>query len=292
MGRGERPRSASGLLVIEAPFVADPSLGVNIRTRLKGLTAADEDVLRQVGTLLGGLASKDLAERVRCGTDHDSDDWARRKRDLTAPSTSRWAGAITKASNQQWALSRRCQAAHIATLRRGIDTLDRRLEQEIGAKGSKGEPGGYRSRGEWFQKSRRREALRNKLAAAKADRAAGHVTVVRGGRKLANTRHNLEAAGITEAQWRHRWELARWFISADGETGKPGGNETIRLTGDGQLSLRLPDALIHLANAPWGRYVLSGRVQFSHRGQEWEAQVGANRAVAYTITLNPETGRG
>jgi hypothetical protein len=52
---------------IAAPFVADPAAGVCIRTRLKGLTAADEAVLRRVGTHLGRLAGADLAARVRTG---------------------------------------------------------------------------------------------------------------------------------------------------------------------------------------------------------------------------------
>src|SRR6185437_7035058 len=49
----------------------------------------------------------------------------------------------------------------------------------------------------------------------------------RGARALLRQRANLAAAGLTEAQWRARWEAARWFLTADGEKGKPWGNETI-----------------------------------------------------------------
>ena len=59
--------------------------------------------------------------------------------------------------------------------------------------------------------------------------------VVRGGRRLLGNRHNLEAAQLTEQQWRRRWEAERWFLAADGESGKRFGNETIRVT---------PDALV------------------------------------------------
>lgn len=104
---------------IAAPFVADPAAGVCTRTRLKGLTAADEDVLWQVGAHLGRLAGADLSTPVSAGVDHDSDAWAGRKRDLTAESTSRWAGAITTATHDQWALARRAQAAHIRSLADG-----------------------------------------------------------------------------------------------------------------------------------------------------------------------------
>jgi hypothetical protein len=92
----------SPLREIAAPFVADPATGVCIRTRLKGFTDQDEAVLRQVGTHLGRLAGADLLARVRTGLGHDKDAWAERKRDLTVESTARWAGAITKATHDQW----------------------------------------------------------------------------------------------------------------------------------------------------------------------------------------------
>src|SRR5439155_2716852 len=123
------------------------------------------------------------------------------------------------------------------------------------------------------------------------DRAAGRVGVVRGGKRLLHKRHHLAEAGLTEAQWRGQWEAARWFLSADGESGKRWGNETIRVTGDGELSLRLPEPLTYLSNAPHGRYVLSGRVEFAHRGAEWADRVAANRAVAYRIHFSPDKQR-
>ncbi|WP_421840481.1 hypothetical protein [Mycobacterium sp.] len=273
----------SPLRQIAAPFVADPVTGVCIRTRLKGLTGFDEAVLRQVGRHLGRLASADLAARVRTGLDHDNDAWAERKRDLTAESSSRWAGAITKATHDQWGLARRAQSAHAQSLREGIAMIGHRLGQELGAKSSRGMPGGYRTRGEWFAKTRRLAVLQQRFAAVEADRGAGHVSVVRGGKRLLGKRHHLTESGLTEQQWRDQWEAARWFLSADGESGKRWGNETIRVTSDGELSLRLPAALEHLANAPHGRYVLSATVQFAHRGQEWADRVTANQAVAYRI---------
>ncbi|WP_371778159.1 hypothetical protein [Streptosporangium subroseum] len=65
-----------------------------------------------------------------------------------------------------------------------------------------------------------------------ADHADGVVHVVRGGKHLARARHNLQAAKLTEQQRRERWEAERWFLAADGESGKRHGNETIRLTPD------------------------------------------------------------
>jgi IS605 OrfB family transposase len=276
---------------IARPFVADPAAGVSIRTRLKGLTAADEDVLREVGAHLGRLAAVDLARRVRDGLDHDKDAWADRKRALTGVSSARWAGAITKATHDQWGLARRAQAAHVASLEAGTATIRHRLSLPLGEKGSKRLPGGYKTKQEWFQKTRRLVVLEARLARAEAGRATCCVSVVRGGKKLLHRRHHLDDTDMTEAQWREQWEAARWFLSADGESGKRFGNETIRVTTDGDVSLRLPTPLAHLANAPHGRYVLTGLVAFAYRGEEWQDRIEANRAVAYRIHYNVETQR-
>ncbi|MFJ9010742.1 IS200/IS605 family accessory protein TnpB-related protein [Streptomyces canus] len=269
-----------------APFVVSGPGGVAIRTRLKQLTPDDETVLRLVGAHLGTLASQDLKARCRDGLAHSGGTWAARKRELTPLSSSRWAGSITKASHDQWALARRCQLAHIQNLEAGIRTIEDRLSQPVGRKGTKKAPGGYRSRREWHAKSRRLRVLQDRLAAARADREAGIVHVVRGGKRLARTRHHLEAAQLTASAWRRGWEAERWFLAADGESGKRCGNETIRVSPDGEASIKLPAPLTYLANAPHGRYVLACRVAFAHRGAEWADRVAANRAVAYRIHLD------
>ena len=110
------------------------------------------------------------------------------------------------------------------------------------------------------------------------------------GKRLLNTRHHLRAAGLTEEQWRARWRAGRRFLAADGESGKRFGNETIRVTPDGEVSIKLPASLAYLANAPHGRYVLASKVRFAHRGEQWADRVTANRAVAYRI--HEDTGRG
>lgn len=279
------------LRALDDPFVALGPSGVAIRDRLKHLTAEDENVLRLVGEHLGSLASRDLATRCMDGLDHSNETWAARKQGLTSESTSRWAGAITKASHDQWALSRRCQLAHIQGLEAGVRTLMHRLSLPIGEKGSKRAPGGYRSKGEWFQKSRRLHTLEHRLDAARAEREAGVVRVVRGGRKLLKNRHNLEAAQFTEPQWRERWEAQRRFLTADGESGKHFGNETIRVTPEGEVSIKLPAPLAHHANSKHGRYVLAAKVAFAHRGEEWADRIGQNRAVAYRIHCDVDRGR-
>ncbi|WP_405899105.1 transposase [Streptomyces sp. NBC_00727] len=274
---------------VTAPFALGPS-GVAVRARLKDLAHEDRNVLRLVSAHLGSLASMDLKARCAEGLEHSSASWAARKRGLTGESSSRWAGAVTKASHDQWALARRGQAAHIRSLEAGIRTLRHRLSLPVGARGTKNAAGGYRSRGEWFQKSRRLRALEDRLASAVADWRSGRVRVVRGGKRLLNTRHHLAEAGLSEEEWRGRWEAERWFLAADGESGKRYGNETIRVTPDGRVSIKLPVPLAHLANSAHGRYTLTCTVGFAHRGAEWADRIEANRAVAYRIHY--DTGRG
>ncbi len=83
----------------------------------------------------------------------------------------------------------------------------------------------------------------------------------------------------------------RRFLQADGESGKRYGNETLRVTPDGEVSTKLPAPLTYLANAPHGRYVLAVQVSFAHRGEQWADRVTANRAVAYRIHQDTTRGR-
>ena len=88
---------------VAAPFVAAAPGGARVRARLR-LPPRDEAVLRAVGAHLGSLAGRDLAARCAEGR-LDARSRARsravRKRALTAGSSSRWAGAITRTSEDQ-----------------------------------------------------------------------------------------------------------------------------------------------------------------------------------------------
>ncbi len=276
---------------IARPFIADGPSGVSVRDRLKGLSAEDEKVLRLIGAHMGHLASLDLARRCRDGPDHSTDTWAARKRELTAQSSSRWAGSVTSHTHDQWGLSRRAQHQHMQSLAAGISTIRHRLSLPVGEKGSRGKPGGYRSGHEWFHKTRRLAILEDRYQHVRAEWEAGKVSIVRGSRRLLHQRHHLAAAHKREASWRAQWETARWFLTAEGESGKRHGNETIRVAPNGEISIKLPAPLAELANARHGRYVLAATVSFPHRGAEWRDRVEANRAVAYRIHLDTTSGR-
>ncbi|MEV5008287.1 IS200/IS605 family accessory protein TnpB-related protein [Streptomyces sp. NPDC055692] len=281
-----------GLREVTPPFVVPGPTGVAIRTRLR-VSSADASVLTEVGMFLGSLASRDLAARSRQGLSHDAASWAVRKRELTESSSARWAGSVTKATHDQWALTRRGHMAEMEWLRGQITRIEARLARPLGAKAEKraGAVRGYATRSEWHAKSRRLRVLQNRLTALQTEWAAGRVHVVRGGKRLARLRHHLDEAGLSRQAWQERWRTARMFLAADGESGKRCGNETIRVTESGEISIRLPADLAHPANAPHGRYVLDAHVAFTHRACEWRDRIVADRAVAYRIHLDVLRGR-
>jgi hypothetical protein len=288
-------------------LVAAPPSGARIRTRLR-LNADDEQVLRAVGQDLGRLAGQDLARRCRLG--RGPDQRTDRKRALTAASSSRWAGAITRTSDDQWARAYANLLDARTGLRRAVKRLRARLAVGVGQARGRGRRRvrGYHSQAERFQKQRRLQHLRSMPSEVEGRLAAGRVSVCRGGRRLAKLRHAVAAdavvgdggrgkdrttTGVTRVQWRERWEAERLFLTADGEADKAWGNETIRVHPDQQwLELRLPSPLAHLSNTS-GRaatYRLSCPVIFSHRASEWAAQV-ATGAVRYDLFFDPAKGR-
>ncbi|GAB2961530.1 IS200/IS605 family element transposase accessory protein TnpB [Streptomyces pseudoechinosporeus] len=288
---GSVVRSVSGLRVLAPPRLAEHSGAMAIRTRLH-LSERDERVLAELGDFLGELANRDLAERIFLGAEHTAEDFARRKRELTALSSSRWAGTLTRGSNDQWALARRAQAAHLAELEQAIATVSARLSVPVGACHAKSRVEGYPSQAVRAAKQRRLAHLQAEAARVRVQWEQGRVRVVRGGRRLLHTRLHLEQAGLDEEQWRRRWVEARTRIEADGESGKRHGNQSIQITPDGAITIKLPPELAD-RYAPWcdrhGRYTLDARCAFAYRDHEWRAQVGAHRAVGYRIGF--EDGR-
>ena len=204
-----------------------------------------------------------------------------RKRALTAQSSSRWAGAITRTSEDQWSLAERNLRAQQASLQARIRRIEARLAVPAG--GRDGRVRGYATSAERHAKALRLQVLKARLARVDRRLAAGTVSVVRGGRELLRKRGNLAAAGLEEDRWRAEWESARLFLTADGEKDKPLGNETIRWhPGEGWLEIRLPAPLGHLANRPHGRYRLSCGVGFSYRGTR--SPPGRRRARSATTS--------
>ena len=276
---------------ITASYVAAPPAGARVRTRLR-VTPGDAFVLTTIGRHLGSLASADLAARCaegRLDPKGKAGSRARRKRALTGASTSRWAGAITRTSEDAWQLGWRNLTAERAALQARARTISSRLAVPAGT--GRGRNRGYATAAERHGKRVRLQNLTARLATAEQQVAAGQVSICRGGSGLARARHNLGAAGLTAGEWRDQWDAARLFLTADGEKDKLWGNETIRWNPHEQwLEVRLPAPLARLANRPHGRYRLSCEVTFTHRGDEVAAQA-ATGAVRYDISFDPARGR-
>jgi hypothetical protein len=111
-----------------APYVVAPPTGMRIRTRLR-LTPADEQVATAVGRHLATLAGQDLAWRCRLGL--GADQRTKRKRSLTAASSSRWAGTITRTANDQWKRGYKNLLDARTGLRRAILAIDRRRRSRL-----------------------------------------------------------------------------------------------------------------------------------------------------------------
>jgi hypothetical protein len=284
------------------PVVAAGPSGVRVRTRIHP-SAEEAAALVAIGQFLGSLYRRELAERMRLGRlGHQAHAvWrAQRKQALTAVSSSRWAGAITRAVEDQYQLGIRGLAAHVRDLRAAVDVLEARCALRPGERapsGGGGESGrraraqrrrGYRSASERFAKTRRLAVLRERLAMAEQALAAGRPSITVGGKRLWRRRNQLRTADTTEQQWRERWDAARMFLTADGESGKVGGNETIRVTDDGGLRIKTPAALADQLGA---HVNIAAPVRFCHRGDEWAARVVARRAVRYDIVYDPSRGR-
>jgi hypothetical protein len=283
------------------PVVAASPAGARVRTRLQ-VSEAEAAALAAIGAFLGSVYRGELAERIRRGVlDRDGRAaWrAERKQAITAVSSSRWAGAITRAVEDQFQLGMRALAAQVADLRAAIEVLEARCvlrpgelalaeADAAGVRRRSRRRRGYRSAAERFAKTRRLAVLRRRLAKAEAALAAGHPSMVVGGKRLWRTRNHLHATNMSEPQWRDRWDACRMFLTADGESGKPGGNETLRVDDEGRLRIKTPAALVEQFGT---HVVIEAPVRFRHRGQEWAARVAARCAVRYDLSYDPARGR-
>jgi hypothetical protein len=286
---------------IADPVVAGSPAGVRVRTRVH-VSEGEAAALTAIGAFLGSVYRSELAERIGCGGLglQGRAAWrADRKQAITAVASSRWAGAITRAAEDQYQLGMRGLAGQAADLRAAIEVLEARCALRPGQlqpvePGEAGERRrtrrwrGYRSKAQRFAKTRRLAALRTRLATVEAALAAGHPSMVVGGKRLWRNRNHLDATEMTEQQWRDRWDAARMFLTADGESGKAFGNETIRVEDDGRLRIKTPAALVEQFGT---HLVIAAPVRFAHRGDEWAARVAARRAVRYDLRYDPARDR-
>jgi hypothetical protein len=145
----------TGLRTIAEAFVAAAPAGARVRTRLR-VSDADAAVLRAVGSYLGSLAGRDLAARCAEGkldAKGQAESRRERKRGLTALSSSRWAGSITRTSEDAYQLAERNLWAQRASLLARLRRIDSRLTVPCADKS--GRVRGYPSQNERHQKTLR-----------------------------------------------------------------------------------------------------------------------------------------
>ena len=281
------------------PIVAAGPSGVRFRTRLH-LSPTEAAALTEIGEHLGSVYRSELSERISRGvlTAEENKTWrAERKRAVTAVSSSRWAGAITRAVTDQYQLGMRSLASHVRDLKGSIDVLERRCALRPGEREPEDTDGenkykkryrGYTNAGERFSKTRRLSNRRQELATTEEQLAAGRPSITVGGKRLWRNRNNLAATTMDETQWRQRWDAKRMFLIADGETGRPHGNDTIRVDEQGLLRVAVPAAL----RQQYGTHLqFATPVRFSHGGPEVAARIAGNRAVRYDISFDPVKSR-
>ena len=177
-----------GLRPIARPFVAAAPAGARVRTRLR-VSRQDEALLWTAGAHLGSLAGRDLAARSaegRLDATGRAGSRARRKKALTAQSSSRWAGAITRTSEDQVRLAEQNLRAERNSLQARIRRIEARLAVPAG--GEAGRVRGYATPAERHAKTVRLQALQARLARVDRRLEAGTVSVVRGGKALLRKR--------------------------------------------------------------------------------------------------------
>lgn len=102
-----------------------------------------------------------------------------------------------------------------------------------------------------------------------------------GGGRLWRNRQNLAEARMSLTEWERRWTDERIFLTADGESGKRFGNETVRVTGEGAFSIKVPGGLVAEHRT---RLTIATPASLStHRGGEWADRITADRAVRYDL---------
>ncbi|MCL4449192.1 MAG: hypothetical protein M1483_00485 [Actinobacteria bacterium] len=286
----------------QAPFFQ----AMRIRTRIP-VTEHDRMVLEILGRYFDHLQGKDLARCCVDGRNSIKDGWAERKRVLTEDCSSRWAGYITKKSNDSWNTARRNQRRHLSDLESAISTIEKKLvlpvhsqsEREAirkkeaeNAKAESKKPRklifGYRTKHEHAMKRQRLDHLKSERDSLKKNLDNSVVHITRGGKQLLKNRLHLDEAGSEEFNWCAKWRAKRFTFGANGEKGVIYGNQTIRVSPDGTVDIDLPEKFSRLANSTTRgttRYRLDTKAIFSYRGKEWLSQVNANRAVAYEVVF-------
>jgi IS605 OrfB family transposase len=261
------------------------------------LTGWERELLATIGVQLSGARAADLAAAQRREPAND------RVKALVARFGihSRYAGsicvdndaAVRAAKEQLWQHQRQLQAAiqrlETRTALRSKAAVCGCRKRRCGRCG-----GGYATENERVMKRRRLDVLRAELADVQRRRAESRFSVCLGGKRLAGTRHHLEQAGLTQAQWRQAWRGRRAWFGCVGNAGALGGNPCLSLRQDDParpglwfLTVSVP-APVRARFGCGPRVRLTHPVPLHHRRDELEERLHARRAVRLDIDLTTD----
>ena len=151
--------------------------------------ASEHEVLVALGEHLGRLANRDLAARCALGAGSKHLGRAERKRALTPQSRGgRVRSRAARRRGERQILNYRDE---LADKQAAVAAIVERLAKPVG------EPGGYATKQERFAKQKRLQSLRRRVGWLEGRVEAGHVSVVRGGKRLLSLRNNLKASDMT-----------------------------------------------------------------------------------------------
>ena len=166
---------------LSAPFVVAAPDGARIGTSVF-TEASEHEVLVALGEHLGRLASRDLAARCALGAGSKHLGRAERKRALTPQCSSRWAGSITRRTDDVWERQMLNYHDELIDKQAAVAAITERLAKPVG------ESGGYATKQERFAKQKRLQSLRRRVGWLEGRVEVGRVSVVRGGKRLLNLR--------------------------------------------------------------------------------------------------------
>jgi IS605 OrfB family transposase len=301
------PKKPKRRRLIRPPALVAAPAKISTTTSLR-LSEEDAAVISALGVWYGQQVLSAFNERNRLGHSWDKFTWARLRRSLTQRGMSaRWAGAILAEAKQCYSARRAGLKLELKTTRSRIKTISARLAAG-GGRAAKHTKRSWQGKREEVQPYpyRQRTGKNSKLQilTAREQRlvrmlASGRVSYCRGGRRLARARHNLpESQYADEAAWSRQWQAQRLgCFASPGESGKRGGNETIRLVASELpnlywLELNLPASLAHLANQPLQRYRLSRPVSFNQRAEELATVLEQRNSIGYRVWLDLSRGQG
>jgi IS605 OrfB family transposase len=157
---------------------------------------------------------------------------------------------------------------------------------------------GYYSKTERYMKKQRLGKLDARIIVLRKQLAEGNPSTVLGGRRLANTRHHLEEAGLTLGDWQDKRLTARGWYGCSGSTNLLGGNQVFKIDLLGTLSIELPMQIarehglpVKRSDSKGGILTLVSKVRFPYGGDELHARIQMREAVRFDLDPVYKHGR-